>query len=73
MGHSHDPADIRKLEVIVPHLLHHSSEHARDLEKWMRLAREAGKEEVAAELARAATLMGEAGLHLKAANDLLDG
>jgi hypothetical protein len=45
--------DIEKLKILLPHWLSHGNDHIRDQEKWIELAENAGRGDVAEELRKA--------------------
>ncbi|MBC7225108.1 MAG: hypothetical protein H5T59_12690 [Anaerolineae bacterium] len=66
MAHHHHPQeahgheaheDLAKLHVLLPHWIEHNREHAANFRAWAARAREAGREEAAAEIAGAAEQM----------------
>ena len=59
-GHSHDTLSVEeKLTKLLDHWRHHNDDHAKSYEDWERKAREAGLENVADSLAKAAELTRE--------------
>ena len=71
MQEHHDRPDIRKLEVGLPYLLKHNREHLKDLEKWIRRARDAHRDKVALDLEKVHELSQEITFYLEAAVDRL--
>lgn len=61
----------KKLMILLPHLLTHNDEHAREIEKWCKKAEEDGSSAVAEELKKAFIEMEKISGHLKSAITLL--
>jgi hypothetical protein len=60
-------AVVKKLALLLPHLIQHNDEHAEDLEKWIATADEGGCKAAAREMRKAKALMKKIGDHLKSA------
>jgi len=73
MGDSKESPTAKKLTILLPHLLTHNDEHAREMGKWSKKAEEDGHAAVAEELKKAFTEMGKISDHLKTAITLLGG
>ena len=67
MGDMNTSDTAKKLAILLPHLIQHNSEHAEDLEKWIRLAEEDGCGIAAKEMKKAQSLMKKISGHLSAA------
>ncbi|MDD5672958.1 MAG: hypothetical protein PHC61_02235 [Chitinivibrionales bacterium] len=73
MAETDEKTYMQKLAILLPHLLAHNQEHARQIEKWILLAGQSGQAAVAHELTQAALLMEKIDGHLTAAITLLGG
>jgi riboflavin synthase len=67
-----EPADLDQLKIVLPHLLHHNEEHARDMLKWIAKANAAGATGAAVELTKAHAAMKKVGAGLRSALRELD-
>jgi hypothetical protein len=64
----------KKLAILLPHLIQHNSEHAEDLEKWIKIAEEDGCGVASKEMKKAQSLMEKISEHLgKAAASICAG
>lgn len=66
-----EPDSMKKLSILLPYLLAHNSEHAREIEKWMGKALGVGCLDVAKELNEVHLLMEKIGDHLKTSMTML--
>ena len=57
MPRKNDIPDLKQLEIILPHLIRHNHEHAKEMRTWVVKARRSGAVGAATELAKAAALM----------------
>jgi hypothetical protein len=71
MGDAKESPTAKKLTILLPYLLTHNDEHAREMEKWSKKAQEDGNSAVAEELKEAFTKMEKISGHLKTAITLL--
>ncbi|MGB9712610.1 MAG: hypothetical protein ACP5J5_00630 [Dissulfurimicrobium sp.] len=65
--------EIEKLRILLPHLIEHNEEHAREFLRWTSVLEEAGMPDAAAALKKAAFSSGDVTKHLKTAMNLAGG
>jgi len=66
-----DNSDIDKLKILVPHWIKHNNEHIKDHEKWLKIAKESEKKEIAGELKEVIHLLKTVNTHLESAGKKL--
>jgi hypothetical protein len=69
--HTHNHSDLEKLAIMLPHMLKHNEEHARDMKARAETTEKNGASEVATELLSVVELSDEICVHIKKAIALL--
>lgn len=65
--------EIEKFRILLPHLIEHNDEHAKEFLRWIAVLEEAGLSDAASALKKAILSSEEVTMHLKTAMDLTGG
>ncbi len=68
-----DKSDIEKLRILLDHWIGHNHSHEAEMDKWQKIAAEAGKTEAAAQIQEAIAGMKETDKALAKALETLGG
>jgi hypothetical protein len=68
-----DKSDIEKLQILLDHWIDHNHSHEAEMDKWRKVAAEAGQKEAAAKIREAIAAMRETDQALSKALESLGG